>query len=1069
MNRLLALALALMSVTGLAQLPDGSVAPDFVATDINGSEHHLYSYLDSGYQVVLLFETTWNSPGWSYHTSETLRTLHEEYGPDGTDEIRVLMLESDSQTTLEDLAGTGANTQGDWITGTPYPIIDDAESIFDAFECNYYPTIFTICPNRLLKESDQASVADHAAIFQAPECAAPSLPQDASLIGFHGETWACGSTPYLIEVSLMNTGIDPLTSCVIAAYNGATEVGSIDWSGHLETFESEIVVVASPFLEESTEFQVSIISEDGDASNNSVSSGLIQTATQTIGTLRFSLLTDTYPSETSWSLSNQNAEIVAGADEFNAVTTHNYDLDLQQGCHVLRVFDTYGDGLNVTYYDGVGPDGSFDLMSLVDGTPCQTLASYSAPDFFSVWEFPFEVVPFEALPEDPAVCDIATPETSVTFTVDMATTPLNSSGVHLAGSFQGWDPASTPMNDNGDGTWSVSLNLAPGNYEFKFINSNAWDGNEEFMSGTACSSGDNRIAFFDESNNTYTSCFNQCPGEACGAPVEGCTDANASNYNPEADLDNGSCMGVNWTCGAPWMHQGYEYETVQIGDQCWFAENLRSEQYANGDDLLHAGPDSLWAGANQTSSGAWCHPDGEPENSMAYGHLYNHWVAMDERGVCPTGWNVPTDEDYIQLEMHAGMPLEVALEEDVRGTDEGLKLKAAEGQFEGWQGTDAYGFSWVPGGWRHVGGSYGGTHALGLHLFTPSEESNGAPYGFRQVDGTQTQVGRYFVGNMGDGRSIRCLLASSCSADNDIQGCTDPDALNFNPEATADDASCTYTPEVPECASVCGPGTYWDMEQSLCLPTLSADLDLSGCVGMSDLLEMLAQFGTCFVPEWSCGDDLNYHGYDYHTVMVAGDCWFAENLKSENYRNGDPIPTLEGEEAWFYTEEGAQGVYANGQVPCIHFCNSNELDDLFGRVYNWFAVDDNRGLCPSGWHVSQESEWANLFSYVEGLVGDSVSFALKATSTWYEIDGIPGAGTDDFGMSIMPTGQRAVKLHGNGNLAIDANAGYQGSYWTSDSHSAEFGRDVYFHHWYLDPNISYLEKEYAVSVRCVLD
>ena len=551
--------------------------------------------------------------------------------------------------------------------------------------------------------------------------------------------------------------------------------------------------------------------------------------------------------------------------------------------------------------------------------------------------------------------------------------------------------------------------------------------------------------------------------------IQGCTDPDALNFNPEATADDESCTYAPEVATGDWTHQGHAYETVLIGDQCWFAENLRSEQYANGDDLLHAGPDPLWADANQTSSGAWCHPNGEPENSVAYGHLYNHWVALDERGVCPIGWNVPTDGDYIQLEMHAGMPLEVALEEDVRGTDEGLKLKAAEGQFEGWQGTDAYGFSWVPGGWRHVGGSYGGTHALGLHLFTPSEESNGAPYGFRQVDGTQTQVGRYFVGNMGDGRSIRCLLASSCSADNDIQGCTDPDALNFNPEATADDASCTYAPDVPECASVCGPGTYWDMEQALCLPTLSADLDLSGCVGMSDLLEMLAQFGTCYVPEWSCGDDLNYQGYDYQTVMVAGDCWFAENLKSENYRNGDPIPTLDGEEAWFYTEEGAQGFYANGQVPCIHFCNPAVAEDLFGRVYNWFAVDDNRGLCPSGWHVSEVNDWENLFSYVEGQVGDSVSFALKATSTWYEIDGIPGVGTDDFGMSIMPTGQRAVKLHGNGNLALDANAGYQGSYWTSDSHSAEFGRDVYFHHWYLDPNISNREKEYAVSVRCVLD
>ena len=57
--------------------------------------------------------------------------------------------------------------------------------------------------------------------------------------------------------------------------------------------------------------------------------------------------------------------------------------------------------------------------------------------------------------------------------------------------------------------------------------------------------------------------------------------------------------------------------------------------------------------------------------------------------------------------------------------------------------------------------------------------------------------------------------------------------MNFNPEATADDESCTYAPEVPECASVCGPGTYWDMEPLFANPP--ADLDLSGCVGMSDI------------------------------------------------------------------------------------------------------------------------------------------------------------------------------------------------------------------------------------------
>ena len=107
---------------------------------------------------------------------------------------------------------------------------------------------------------------------------------------------------------------------------------------------------------------------------------------------------------------------------------------------------------------------------------------------------------------------------AVTFTVDMTVvTAVSDLGVHLAGSFQGWTPADTPMSDNGDGTWSVTLEMAPGTYEFKFVNSNDWDGNEENMEGSGCNNGGNRIATFDADNNTYTACFNTCPGESCVA------------------------------------------------------------------------------------------------------------------------------------------------------------------------------------------------------------------------------------------------------------------------------------------------------------------------------------------------------------------------------------------------------------------------------------------------------------------------------------------------------------------------------------------------------------------------
>ena len=71
------------------------------------------------------------------------------------------------------------------------------------------------------------------------------------------------------------------------------------------------------------------------------------------------------------------------------------------------------------------------------------------------------------------------------------------------------------LTDNGDGTWSTTLEVAPGAHEFKFINGAGWNGGEENMNGTSCNASGNRGAEFDEENNTYEACFNICPGESC--------------------------------------------------------------------------------------------------------------------------------------------------------------------------------------------------------------------------------------------------------------------------------------------------------------------------------------------------------------------------------------------------------------------------------------------------------------------------------------------------------------------------------------------------------------------------
>lgn len=133
---------------GLAQLPSGSPAPTFTVTDLDGQVHDLYSYLNDGISVVIDVSATWCGPCWSYHNSGTLENLYNSYGPSGTGELMVIFMEGDASTSLECLygpAGCVGGTQGNWVAGTPYPIVHtEGPSVRQSYQVNAYPTIFMI-------------------------------------------------------------------------------------------------------------------------------------------------------------------------------------------------------------------------------------------------------------------------------------------------------------------------------------------------------------------------------------------------------------------------------------------------------------------------------------------------------------------------------------------------------------------------------------------------------------------------------------------------------------------------------------------------------------------------------------------------------------------------------------------------------------------------------------------------------------------------------------------------------------------------------------------------------------
>lgn len=203
---------------------------------------------------------------------------------------------------------------------------------------------------------------------------------------------------------------------------------------------------------------------------------------------------------------------------------------------------------------------------------------------------------------------------------------------------------------------------------------------------------------------------------------------------------------------------GNQYNTVLIGNQCWMKENLKTTTYNNGTAIPNVTGSSAW---NNLLTGAYVWYDNDYSWKGPYGALYNWYATVDANGLCPTGWHVPTNDEWI------------ALTDFIGGTSSphGNKLKSCRKvysplgggcnttQHPRWNadnnhwGTDDYGFSGLPGGLRRY---YGAFNYIGLHgNWWGSESSSGTAlycylnynYGYINTASDSKQYGR----------SVRCL------------------------------------------------------------------------------------------------------------------------------------------------------------------------------------------------------------------------------------------------------------------------------------------------------------------------
>lgn len=519
-----------------------------------------------------------------------------------------------------------------------------------------------------------------------------------------------------------------------------------------------------------------------------------------------------------------------------------------------------------------------------------------------------------------------------------------------------------------------------------------------------------------------------------------------------------------------------KYPTVVFTNgQEWMAENLRTTRFNSGDPIPQIQSPNQWSAATNPAFSR-SHKLGfrYPLNfyyDTLYGPKYNYQAAIDPKGLCPTGWRVPTDEDWKKLEKKLGMSDQLLNNTGWRGDasmDLADKIMAVSDKYnylpiwEGIGGTNSSGFNAMSAGWIGQDGLYNAEFSQ-TYYWSQSDGSSEDKGWSRGLDAGQIGIERNEA-TSNHGYSIRCIKGEGSRATiEDIKATTDVEWTRVHPSYYSIGLTTGIFNDGK--SPVTEVGFYWGTNPN---PTSKDSSRIVTAVnGKYDITIKNLQpdkqyffrayaknaFGISYtkIVDFYTGPFSSIQDYDnnvYKIKQIGNQVWMCENLKATKRADGSSLVVATDRDTWINN-------YGKSFL-CFKIA-SPQGDEIW---YN-LSTTVNAELCPAGWHVPSDDEFKTLLAAIGGRNSADV-LKTTGTSDWIAPN---SSATNSSGFSAKAKGY----IDADGN---NVEAFIYANFWTTSSYSDQgvVSWDAFrirHNPSVADATYQEFKSGYGLSVRCI--